>query len=135
MKIPGLIKKLFDIPFIRFLFVAGINTCFGYMTFAVCQYILKNLVAAVIVANIINILFNFKTYGRIVFKSKDHSRVFRFFGVYLCTMAIQLVVLKKVFPHFGLNNPYISVAILTLPLAVLSFVLMRTFVFKTAAKE
>lgn len=123
-----LIRKLFHNPFIKFLFVAGLNTCFGYLLFAVIVFILKNAYISTIISTIIAILFNFKTYGAIVFKSKDNSRVFRFFGVYSITMCLQLAAFK-VFANFGITNPYIVAAIMTLPLAGLSFLLMRRFVF------
>ena len=132
MNLHRLIKTIFNHSFIRFLFVAGINTCFGYLMFAGCVYVLKDKYISVIVATIIAILFNFQTYGRIVFKSKDHSRIYRFFAVYLFMMGIQILLLK-ILDIAGLKNPYIAGGILTLPMAGMSFVLMRKFVFQRGA--
>ena len=134
MNLFDLIKRVFNNPFIKFLFVAGINTGFGYLLFAITVYILKNAYVSTIVSTIIAILFNFKTYGAIVFKSKDNSKIFRFFGVYLCTMGLQLAAFK-VFAGFGITNPYIVAGIMTLPLAGVSFLLMRRFVFTAAEKR
>ena len=134
MNLFDLIKRVFNNPFIKFLFVAGINTCFGYILFAITVYLLKNAYISTIVSTIIAILFNFKTYGAIVFKSKDNSKIFRFFGVYLCTMGLQLAAFK-LFAGFGITNPYIVAAIMTLPLAGVSFLLMRRFVFTAAEKR
>ena len=134
MNAPGLIKKLFNIAFIKFLFVAGINTCFGYLMFAVCVFFIKNVYASVVVATIIAVLFNFNTYGRIVFKSKDNSKIYHFFGVYLFIMGVNMLLLKAL-AMAGIANPYIAGGILTLPMAGLSFLLMRKFVFNTVKEN
>lgn len=131
---PDWIKKIIQNSFIRYLFVGGINTCFGYLVFAACVYLLKNVYIAVPVATVIGVLFNFNTYGAIVFNSRDYSRIFRFFGIYLLAMGINMGCLR-LFAQYGLKNPYIGGAILTLPVAALSFVLMRKFVFNAAGKQ
>lgn len=131
MNLPPIIKKLLNASFIKFLFVAAMNTCFGYLMFITCVYLLKNEYVAVVVATVIAVLFNYNTYGRIVFKSKDHSKIYRFFGVYLFIMGMQMLLLKAL-AFLGLANPYIAGGILTLPMAGVSFLLMRKFVFNTA---
>ena len=131
MDIAKLIKTIFNITFIKFLFVAGLNTCFGYLMFAGCVYVLKNVYLSVFVATIIAVLFNFNTYGRIVFKSKDPSRVYRFFGVYLFVMGVNMLLLKA-FALGGITNAYLAGGILTVPMAGVSFLLMRKFVFKVS---
>ncbi len=128
------IKTVFNYSFIRFLFVAGINTCFGYGMFAVVVFFLKNVYLSVVVSTVISVLFNFKTYGALVFKSKDNSKIFRFVGVYLCTMTIQMSLLKLL-ALAGILNPYIAGGVILLPVSLLSFFLMRKFVFNYAAVQ
>lgn len=128
MNLPGFVKKIIYNPFVKYLFVAGLNTLFGYLIFSLVVFILKNAYLSVVVATIIAVLFNFKTYGTLVFKSKDNSRAFRFFGVYLFTMSIQMGLLKFL-SLVGIANPYIAGGIILLPVALLSFLLMRKFVF------
>ncbi len=130
MSLSELIKRIFQISFIKFLFVAGINTLFGLSIFYLTVFLLKNPYLSVVVATIIAVLFNFKTYGALVFKSKDNSRVFRFVGVYVCTMLVQMGLLKGL-ALIGIPNPYIAGAIILLPVSLLSFFLMRKFVFNT----
>ena len=78
MDLPALVKKVFQLSFIKFLFVAGINTLFGFLIYALTVFILKqlfscsNVYLAVVIATIIAVLFNFKTYGTLVFKTKDN---------------------------------------------------------------
>jgi len=128
MAIIELIKRMFKLAFIKFIFVAGINTLFGYSIFALAVFILKDKYIATIVSTILGILFNFKTYSVLVFNSKDNSKIFRFFGVYLITLSIQLSMLKLL-SVCGVVNPYIAGGILLLPISLLSFLLMRKFVF------
>jgi len=128
MGLKQLIHRVFRISFIKFLFVAGINTAFGYLLYSLTVFILKNPYVSVVVATIIAVIFNFKTYGTLVFKSKDNSKVFRFFGVYLVSMLVQMGLLKLL-AIMGISNPYIAGGIILLPSALLSFVLMRVFVF------
>lgn len=123
-----MIKKFLYHPFLRFLFVGGLNTAFGYLVYAFLVYLIKNAYIAVILATIVGILFNFKTYGSLVFKSKDNAKLKRFFAVYLCTMVVQISLLKAL-TSAGVSNSYVAGGILTLPMALMSFLLMRKFVF------
>jgi putative flippase GtrA len=139
MDLPALVKKVFQLSFIKFLFVAGINTLFGFLIYALTVFILKqlfscsNVYLAVVIATIIAVLFNFKTYGTLVFKTKDNSRIIRFFGVYLCTMSLQMLSLKLL-SLAGITNSYIAGGVILLPMSLLSFLLMRRFVFNNKLK-
>ena len=123
------IKRVLNIPFVKFVITAGINTCFGYCTYAICLHLFKqNINLSVVVSTVINILFNFKTYSKIVFKSNDNSRIFKFFGIYATTTTIQILLLHLL-ENQGIKNPYLSGGLLIVPMALLSFILMKKFVF------
>ena len=92
-------------------------------------YTLGNAYLSIILSTMAGVLFNFKTYGVLVFKSHDNSRIFRFFASYAFLIGLQLILLKWL-NQLGITNPYIAVGILVLPLAALSFVLLRKFVFR-----
>lgn len=123
----ALIKRL-DQPFIRFLFVGGINTLFGYGLFAFFIYLNLHYSVASLLSTVIGVLFNFKTTGKLVFKSSDNRLIVRFFGVYGIVYVVNIMFLKG-FNWLGLNL-YIAGAILILPQAILSFMLNRKFVFR-----
>lgn len=123
-----LIKQTLKNDFVRFLLTGAINTAFGYVLFIVVLFFLKNVYWSILLSTIIAVLFNFKTYGTIVFKSKSNHLIFRFFAVYGFGMILQML-LFKLFAHFGLTNGYIVGAILLLPMTLLSFLLMKKFVF------
>lgn len=122
------IKNLFHHQLIRFLFVGGLNTIFGYSIFAFFIYIGFHYSLAVLFSTILGILFNFKTIGKLVFKNHDNKLILKFFLVYTITYILNVGGLK-IFNLFAVNN-YISGAILILPMALISFFLNKKFVFK-----
>jgi putative flippase GtrA len=85
---------------------------------------------SVILANITGILFNFKTYGKFVFKTSGNSRLYRFIAAYLFLTLTQITLLKY-FAYLGIDSPYYAAGILTLPMAALSYLLLSQFVFRT----
>jgi len=128
-KIIDLIRRLWAIPFLRFLVVGGINTVFGYGVFALFILLGLHYVLAVLLGQICGILFNFKTTGTIVFKNRNNRLILRFFGVYVITY-FSIVGLLKLFDMAGVT-PLVAGAIIVLPMGVVSFLLMRKLVFKT----
>lgn len=117
-----------DNRFIRFLFVGGMNAVFGYSLYAIMIYLNFHYSFAALLSTILGVLFNFKTTGRLVFNSKDNWLVFKFIGVYVIIYTINTASLK-IFNTFNVNL-YFAGAILLLPMAIVSFVLNKKFVFK-----
>lgn len=132
-KIFGLVKKLWAIPFLRFLVVGGMNTLFLYMVFAIFTLLHFHYVVATLIAYICGTLFNFRTYGTLVFRNKSFWLIFRFVGVAVLLYGLNIGILK-IFEIFDVNK-LVAQAILTLPLAGVSFFLFRKFVFRTIQKK
>jgi putative flippase GtrA len=132
-KIIDLIRKLWSIQILRFFVVGGVNTAFGFAAFA--GFILLGLPreVAVFLGLICGILFNFKTTGTIVFKNKDNRLIFRFFGVYLSTYLLTIGLLK-LFDLYGIGS-LVAMAIIVLPVNLLTFLLQRRFVFNTLDED
>ena len=121
-------KRLFlNRQFLRFLLVGGLNTLFGYMAFVLFLYLNCHYAVASFLAIVCGILFNFKTYGHLVFNSRDNSLIFRFVGFYAILYVIATVSLF-LFNMIDFNLYYAN-AILLIPLSALSFFLNRRFVF------
>ena len=114
--------------FIKFLMVGGINTLFGYGLFALFIFLGFHYAMASFLATVLGILFNFKTTGVLVFQNKDNRLLFRFFGVYGVVFVINVLMLK-VLGEVGFGM-YLAGAVVIVPLAVLSFVLNKLFVFE-----
>lgn len=131
--LPKFLRTPARVQFVKFLFVGGLNTLFGYGVFAFFIWLGFNDVLAPLFATIINVLFNFITYGNIVFKNNNWRLIFRFFAVYSIVYVSNVVGLIS-FAKCGLENRYISGFILLLPLALLSFILNKKYVFERKVK-
>lgn len=127
-KVIGFINTIWSIRFIRFLFVGGINTLFGYLVFSVFILLQIHYSIASLLATILGVIFNYFTTGRIVFNNSDPNLLIKFFGVYGITYLINLLFLK-IFDTRNVNM-LIAGAILIFPMAILSYFLNKTFVFR-----
>ena len=115
--------------FIKFILVGILNTAFGYSLFALFIFLNMHYSLAVFLSTVLGILFNFKTIGKLVFDSHDNSLIFRFIFVYVLLYLINISCLWF-FKISGWENMYINGFILLIPLALISFVLNKKFVFK-----
>jgi putative flippase GtrA len=124
----GIIRRLWSVRFLRFLVVGGVNTVFGYLVYA--GFILLNLhySLAALYSTIIGVIFNFFTTGRIVFDNHQPGLILKFFIVYAVYYLLNLGVLKLLTSQ-GFSS-LISGAIAALPMALVSYTLTRTFVFR-----
>jgi putative flippase GtrA len=121
------LRRVWGVPFLRFLLVGGLNTAFGYGAFAMFILLGVHYAIAALFSTILGILFNFKTTGTIVFRSHDNALVVKFFAVYGVTYVVGVLVLKA-FKALGIHV-LVTAALTLLPMAALSFALMRAFVF------
>lgn len=123
----------FSRQFIVYLLVGVLNTAFGYGVYALFIFLGLHYTAATFLSTVIGILFNFKTIGGIVFKSKDNRLIFRFFGVYAICYLINIACLKAM-TLMGMSNMYLAGLILLLPVALLAFYLNKRFVFRGSTR-
>lgn len=113
--------------FIKFLFVGGLNTLFGYGIYALFLALGFDYAIAVFGGTLLSVLFNFKTTGMLVFKNKNNGLIFKFFGVYFFVYILNTLSLS-VFNYFNFNL-YLAGFVLLFPMALVSYYLMKKFVF------
>jgi putative flippase GtrA len=113
---------------VRFLAVGVLNTAFGYVIFA--AGVLAGLPSgiALAIAMVIGVIFNFFTLGRLVFDSRDPTRLPRFVGVYALTYVVNLMLLG-LWEGAGVGPLLAQLACLPVTVS-LTFVLMRFLVFR-----
>jgi putative flippase GtrA len=111
-------------PF-RFLLVGVINTAFGYLAFAALTLMGAGSGVALIAAAAISIAFNFQTSRRLVFRTR--GRWAPFLATYLFVLAGNWEALQLARMH-GLPQLEAQ-ALLCLPIAALSYVCQKRFVF------
>ena len=114
---------------VKFLFVGIMNTTFGYGLFALFIYLGLYYPLAVLLSTILGVLFNFKTIGGLVFGSNDNRLIFKFILVYVITYLLNIFFLW-LFKRLGFENMYINGFVLLIPLAAVSFLLNKFFVFR-----
>jgi putative flippase GtrA len=120
-------RLIFDRQFHLFVAVGIVNTVVGYGLFALFIFTGMHYTVASFLATVLGILFNFKSTGTIVFKSRDNRLLLRFFGVYGITYLLNIAFLA-VFDYFNVSM-YVAGALLLAPMAVVSFLMNRKFVF------
>ena len=123
----GILSR-FERKFVKYLFVGFMNTVFSYMVYAICVTILSRPTLSLAISYVIGILFNFQTTGRIVFKNKNNTLIFKFFLSYLTTFFINRYFLDTLVSTFHVDQ-YLSQAVLVFPIAMISFLLLKHFVF------
>lgn len=119
----ALIKR----PLARFVIAGGVNTLFGFAVYASAIFFGTTVWAALLIANVAGVLFNFFSAGMFVFRASLQNRFGKFIAVYLAVYLINLVLIRAL--GHVIASPVWSQAVLTLPMAAVSFTLMRRFVF------
>ncbi|MEI6380225.1 MAG: GtrA family protein [Cyanobacteriota bacterium ELA615] len=129
-----LVKFIKKHTFIRFLLVGVLNTAFSYLLYASLILIGLKYLLAFSISYVAGVLFNFQTIGKLVFKNKNNKLLFRFVGVYVVIYLLNAEGLR-IADALNINIEYktkmlIASAILVVPMAMVSFVLNKLFVFR-----
>ena len=134
------LKRYFEPQFIRFVLVAMLNTAFGLFINYVFLFIFEHLfklnhayVVSNFIATIVSILFNFKTYGILVFKNKDNKLLLRFLAVTTFTYLVNIGGIALL-EYLGSHNNYLNLTIMAVPVGLLNYVLNSVFVYKKKAR-
>ena len=122
------LSRLLKNRFVRFLLVGGLNTAFGYGVFAAGILVGAPYALAALIATVLGVLFNFKSYGMLVFGSHNDRLILRFFAVYGVCYLVGLVPLAWAKAH-GVPVLWMA-AICAVPMAAFAFTLQRAFVFR-----
>ncbi len=123
------IKKAVNSEFIKFLLTGALNTAFGYGIFSLFFWIFNNKAAALTLNYVIGIIFNFKTYSMLVFKSKDNSRIFIFIIIYVIAFFINYLSLYLFCDMLKINT-YIAQLMALLYVPLLFYIMLKNLVFK-----
>ena len=123
-----MLVKFKSVELYKYLVVGGINTLFGYLIFAVSLFLGLHYSLAVLIATILGIVFNFQTYGRLVFMSHSWRLMGRFVFVYVTLYLINIVLL--VLFNLFLIDLYLSGAIAILFVSYFGYVLNKRYVWK-----
>jgi putative flippase GtrA len=123
-------NKLLDLKIIKFLIAGVLNTLFGYFIYAVLLVIKTPYLAALFVATVAGVVFNYFSFGRIVFNGLSGWLIYvKFFSAYTIIYSINAAFLGLLTEYF-LFSPYIG-QLLCIPIGVaLSWLIMNYWVYK-----
>jgi putative flippase GtrA len=124
------IRKFFDPKLINFLVAGVLNTIFGYSVYAGLLYIEAPYLIALFIATVAGVIFNYFSFGRMVFQGKNSWLAFgKFIIAYAIIYGVNAVFLQTLTNKF-LLSPYLG-QMICIPLSViLSWVLMSYWVYK-----
>jgi putative flippase GtrA len=122
-----MIRGLTNKRFIRFLAAGALNTLFGFAIYSIAILSGLRVWAALLIANISGIAFNFLTIGGYAFRSLLISRFPRFTAAYLALYLINWAAIDWL--ARWVPGAIVAQAILTVPLALFSYLVMSRFVF------
>ena len=124
-------RNLCERRFSRFIIVGGLNTAVGYGLFLAALAIMPTTFTALILANILAILFTFITTGSLVFGARDPPLLPRFFGVYGVVFVYNSIGLTLL-EDMGVR-PWLGSLVLLPSAVVISYLLNQRFVFRGCA--
>ena len=114
--------------FIRFVIAGIINTLFSWGVYSTCILLSVSPWLSLIIGNLSGIAFNFVSLGGYAFRDLALARLPRFVSCYLVLYMLNLGLLKSAAPW--LPNLIWAQLVLSLPMALLSYLMMSRFVFK-----
>lgn len=128
------IKQIWSIRLVRFLVIGAVNTAFSYVIYALLVLIGLHYSLATLISTILGIIFNFFTTGRIVFRNMDNRRIIRFILVYILTYLVNVLFLKGLVDGLSMDK-LLAGALVTLPVALLSYYLNSIWTFRDSASN
>ncbi len=140
-KLKHILSRIFTPLFIRFILTAILNTAFGLLVNYVFLFLFEHLlkvshayVVSNLIATIVSILFNFKTYGILVFKNKNNKLLFRFLMVTTFTYLLNIGGIALL-EHLGSHNNYLNLTLMAIPVGILNYILNKHFVYTDRARR
>lgn len=114
----------------KFLGVGLLNTVVGYAIYAFLILLDVPYLAALLMATVTGVTFNYFSIGRLVFKSRGGLIVFsKFIAAYGVVYLVNAAGLELSIQHLRLN-PYLGQALCVPPSVLLSWLLMNYWVYK-----
>ena len=113
--------------FARFIAVGGLNTAFGFIAYAALLALGLHYAVAVALATVLGVLFNFRSYGALVFGHPGPGRLPRFVLVYALLYGLNVAGIGLL-GTVGLSALPAGLAML-LPVAAVGYLLNSRFVF------
>lgn len=123
------LRRFWEIRLFRFFVIGAVNTLFSYLIYAGAILIGMHYTLAMLISTVLGIIFNFFTTGKVVFRSLEGRRFFLFVLVYAVTYVVNILLLRLLVDGIHINK-LIAGALVTLPVALLSYYLNARWTFR-----
>lgn len=115
---------------VRFLGVGVLNTLFGYGVYAALVYVGLPYLVALFMATLAGVVFNYFSFGRMVFKANGGWFVFgKFIIAYTLVYGVNAGLLS-ILTEGKYLNAYLAQGVCILPSVAISWFLMNQWVYK-----
>lgn len=128
-----MVRTLLDNRTVRFLLVGILNSAFGFLVFSAVVWAEQGIIVALLAGNVAGLVFNFFSTGGLVFRTLALHHLPKFVTCYVSMLIINYALLE-ISAHL-LDSQVIAQAILTLPMAGLSYAVMTLWVYRTATDK
>jgi len=129
MKIASLVRRLGERQFVRFVLAGIVNTLFGLAVYIGCIFVGMPAWLAMLVGTVAGVAFNFLSLGAYAFRDFSLRRLPRFVGGYTATYFFNLGAFEAL--HRYVADAVWCQLLLTVPVALFSYLLMSRLVFRT----
>jgi putative flippase GtrA len=127
-----IIQLFWKDQFVRFLFIGGINTVFGYTAYATCVLSGIDYRLSLTISTVLAILFNFNTNGRFVFRAMSSVILIKFIFVNIFIYFLnQALLIFMVTMGFG---KLVSQALLLPVIIIVLYGMNKLLVFRAPKK-
>jgi putative flippase GtrA len=118
---------------VKFVTVGLLNTAFGYSVFALIELTSASTGAAIVGANVIGMLFNYLTYGRLIFSDRGFRTLLPFAAGYAVILLANFLIVAALIRLCVAALPAQAIA---MPwLILLSYLINRLVVFRAREPE
>lgn len=113
----------------KFLCVGALNTVFGYSVYAGLIFVGLPYFFAIFFATVIGVMFNYYSFGKIVFEVNGVFVFQKFLVLYGAAFLVNSLVIEIVMRAFGFD-PYVSQFICIFPVVIFNWLFMNNWVYK-----
>lgn len=114
--------------YVKYLIVGFINTIFGYGVFSFFIFINFHYTIAVFLSTVLGVLFNFRSYGKFVFKNDSWKNLWKFVVLYAILYLINISLIY-IFSKYVLNI-YLSGLLALIPIVLIGYIFNKSFVYE-----
>lgn len=125
----SVVANWFKLRWVKYLGVGGLNTLVGYSIYAVFVLIGVPYLWALLMATIAGVIFNYFSFGRMVFKASGGWFVFgKFIAAYTVVYVVNAGLLSFLTERGNLNA-YLAQALCIVPSVGIGWILMNYWVY------